>query len=57
VPFSIWLFLGIDGSYYTITVGLATRLAIGLMTGGIVGAVGVADLTRALRPVLIVLVF
>jgi len=38
-------------------VGLATRLATGLMVGSIVSVIGVADLTRALRPVLIVLIF
>jgi len=38
-------------------VGVAIRLAAGLTAGGIVGTIGVADLTRALWPVLIVLIF
>jgi len=38
-------------------VGLAARLATGLIAGGTVGAIGVVDLTKALRPVLIVLIF
>jgi len=37
--------------------GLAARLAAGLMAGGTVGAIGVADLAGALWPVLIVLIF
>jgi len=36
-------------------VGLAVRLAV--TAGGIVSAIGVADLTGALWPILIVLVF
>jgi len=38
-------------------VGLATRLAARLMAGGIVSAIGVADLTGALWPIFIVLMF
>jgi len=38
-------------------VGLAVWLAAKLVAGYTVGAVGVIDLTRALRPILIVLVF
>jgi len=37
--------------------GLAAWLATRLMAGNIVGAAGAADLTGALRPVLIVLIF
>ena len=37
--------------------GLAAWLATGLMAGGTVGAVGAADLTGVLRPVLVVLMF
>ena len=37
--------------------GVAARLAIRSTVGGIVGAVGVADLTRALWPILIVFIF
>jgi len=37
--------------------GLAARLATGLTVGGTVSAVGVADLARALWPILIVLMF
>jgi len=37
--------------------GLAARLAAELAAGCMAGAVGVADLTRALRPVFIVLIF
>jgi len=38
-------------------VGLAIQLAAKLVAGCIAGAIGVAGLTRALRPILIVLVF
>jgi len=38
-------------------VGLAIRLAAKLAAGCIAGAIGVIDLTRALRPILIVLIF
>jgi len=37
--------------------GLAAQLVARLMVGGIVSTIGVADLTGALRPVLIVLIF
>jgi len=37
--------------------GLAVQLAAKLAAGYTAGAIGVADLTRALRPVLIVLIF
>jgi len=37
--------------------GLAARLAAGLTVGGIVGVAGIIDLTRALWPILIVLIF
>jgi len=36
---------------------LAARPATGLMVGGTVGAIGAADLTGALRPILVVLIF
>jgi len=39
------------------TAGLAIRLATKLAAGYTAGAIGVADLTGALRPVLIVLIF
>jgi len=38
-------------------VGLAARLATRFIAGGIVSAIGVVDLTRALWPILIVLIF
>ena len=38
-------------------VGLAAYLAAELAAGYTAGAIGVADLTRALRPVLVVLIF
>ena len=38
-------------------VGLAALLAAKLVAGYIAGAIGVADLTRALRPIFIVLIF
>jgi len=37
--------------------GLATQLVAELAAGCIAGAIGVIDLTKALRPILIVLVF
>ena len=39
------------------TVGVAAWLAARLMVGGIVSAIGVADLTRAPWPVLVVFIF
>jgi len=38
-------------------VGLAAQLAAKLAAGYMAGAIGVADLTRALRPILVVLIF
>jgi len=38
-------------------VGLAAQLATRLTAGGTVSAIGIADLTRALWPILIILVF